>query len=89
MTDLAANAITRILKDNYTGYLGFISQHIPHILPITYYYDESNNSIISYSTGGYKIDAMRENSTVSLQIEEVVSNYNWQSVLVFGTFEEL
>lgn len=32
---------------------------------------------------------MRENSLVSLQVEEIESNNNWLSVLAHGTFEEL
>jgi nitroimidazol reductase NimA-like FMN-containing flavoprotein (pyridoxamine 5'-phosphate oxidase superfamily) len=89
MINLTTNEVIRVIKGNYTGHLGFIAQNSPHVLPITYYYDESNNSIISYSAEGNKIDAMRENNNVCLQIEEIVSNNNWQSVLVYGTFEEL
>lgn len=89
MTDLTVNEIIRVLKNNYIGHLGFIAQLVPNVLPITYYYDEPDNTIISYSSEGYKIDAMRKNSLVCLQVEDIVSNYNWQSVLAYGTFEEL
>ena len=87
--NLSKSASVTLLKNNYTGHLAFIAQRIPFALPITYYYDTANNAIISYSSKGLKIDAMRENDTVSLQVEEIESNSNWQSVLVLGTFEEL
>ncbi len=89
MTDLTSSECIRLLKNNYTGHLGFISQGDPYVIPITYYYNQADNTIISYAEEGHKINAMRENGSVSLQVEEIISNSNWQSVLVFGTFEEI
>ncbi|NNL02147.1 MAG: flavin mononucleotide-binding protein, partial [Eudoraea sp.] len=45
--------------------------------------------IIGYSAEGHKIDAMRKNDLVSLEVEEIKSVNNWRSVNVHGTFEEL
>ncbi len=89
MIDLTTNESIRILMDNYTGHLGYISQHQPYVLPITYYYDKEDHSIISYSSEGHKIEAMRNNHSVSLLVEEIISSKNWQSVMAHGTFEEL
>ncbi|TFG74082.1 MAG: flavin mononucleotide-binding protein [Flavobacteriales bacterium] len=89
MTDLTSNEGIRILKNNYIGHLGYISQSEPYVIPITYYYNPSDNTIISYSEEGHKINAMRKNGSVSLQVEEIVSNSNWQSVLAHGTYEEI
>ncbi len=89
MTDLTSSECIRLLKNNYTGHLGFISQGDPHVIPITYYYNQADNTIISYSEEGHKINAMRDNGSVSLQVEDIISNSNWQSVLVLGTFEEI
>ncbi len=89
MTDLTSSECIRLLKKNYTGHLGFISQGDPHVLPITFYYNQADNTIISYSEEGHKINAMRVNGSVALQVEDIISNSNWQSVLVLGTFEEI
>ena len=89
ITDLTINESIRILSNNYLGHLAFISKKDPFIIPITYYYYETNNSIICYSAEGHKIKAMRKNTSVSLEVEEIESNSNWQTVLVHGTFEEL
>ncbi len=89
MTDLTSSEVLNILNDNYTGHLGFTLEGNPFVLPISYYYDKEDHAIISYSAEGHKIDAMRKNPSVSLFIAEVQSVYNWQSVLVHGTFEEL
>ncbi len=78
-----------LLKRNYIGYLGYIAGANPYVVPITYYYDDDSHSIISYSSEGHKIAAMRKNPSVSICVDEIYSVNNWQSVLAHGTFEEL
>jgi hypothetical protein len=89
MTDLTSSESIRLLMENYTGHLGYLSQHQPYVLPITFYYDKEDHSLISYSSDGHKIEAMRKNNSVSLLVEEIISAKNWQSVLAHGTYEEL
>lgn len=78
-----------LLGSNYIGRLAYISQAAPSIVPITYYYDQSSNSVISYSGEGHKINAMRKNPLVSIQVDEIVETDNWKSIAVHGTFDEL
>ena len=79
----------QLLTTNYIGHLAFISTKWPHVIPITYYYDTKNNCIIGYSGNGHKIEAMRKNNSVSLEVSEIESVNKWKSVLVLGTYEEL
>lgn len=78
-----------LLSNNYIGHLAFISQKEPYVIPITYYYNPKNNTIIAYSAEGHKIEAMRQNDIVSMEVEEIKSINNWRSVHVHGVFEEL
>lgn len=87
--DLNTTEGLKVLKENYTGRLAFIAQGRPYVLPITYFYDETNNTIISYTGNGHKLNAMRLNNSVSLQVDKIESANNWQSVLIHGVFEEL
>lgn len=89
MTDLTTSESTNVLRDNYNGHLAYISKGKPYVLPITFYFDATDHSIISYTTEGHKIDAMRENPLVSMISEQVQSLANWKSVLIQGSFEEL
>jgi len=89
MTDLTANAIERILRNNYIGHLSYLWQGKPYLIPITYYYDWTDKTIISYTSEGHKINALRENSSATIQVEAIQSIFNWESVMVHGTFEEL
>ena len=87
--DLALEECLKILGNNYLGHLGYISGKTPFILPITYFHDAENKCILSYSTNGHKIDAMRRYEHVSLLVEQINTIQDWTSVQVHGTFEEL
>ncbi|TLP81790.1 pyridoxamine 5'-phosphate oxidase family protein [Maribacter sp. ACAM166] len=88
--DLSTKTCIDMLAKNYIGRLGFIAKGEPYIIPVTYYYyDKDHNSIISYSAEGHKIEAMRKNRNVSLEVDEITSVNHWRSVLVHGLFEEL
>ena len=87
--DLKAKEGKRILSDNYIGQLAFIAGEWPYSIPITYYYNQAKNLIISYAAEGHKIKYMRKNPNVSLAVNEIDSVSNWRSVLAHGKFEEL
>ena len=89
MIDLSKSQSISILINNYFGNLGVISQNMPYVIPITYYFDKEDGTIISYTADGLKLSAMRKNKQVSLAVQEITSVNNWQSVLIHGTFEEL
>lgn len=86
---LNTEEITELLSKNYIGRLGYIANGTPYVIPITYFYDEESKSIVSYSGEGHKIKAMRKNPMVSLEVDQIESIYDWKSVLIHGTYEEL
>lgn len=87
--DLETKERIQILQDNYIGHLGFIYRQKPFVIPITYYYNDANNSIISYAMEGHKIEAMRKNTEVAFEVNDIKSVSKWRSVMVHGTYEEL
>ncbi|TDN86385.1 nitroimidazol reductase NimA-like FMN-containing flavoprotein (pyridoxamine 5'-phosphate oxidase superfamily) [Salegentibacter sp. 24] len=89
MKALTLNESMQLLAENYIGRLGYISKERSQIVPITYYYDPDLKSILSYSGPGSKIDAMRKNSLVCFQVDEITNLENWKSVLMYGRFEEM
>lgn len=78
-----------LLENNYIGHLAYIYQNRPFIAPITYFFDKDKNAIIAYSEEGHKIRAMRKNTAVCLEVSEIDSVNNWNSVLAHGIFKEL
>lgn len=89
ITNLEPSECIEILKQNYIGHLAYIYQNRPFAIPITYYYDQKTNTIIGYSSEGHKTKALRLLNKVSMEVAEIESINNWQSVLAHGRYEEL
>ena len=77
-----------ILSRNYIGYLAYIYNNQPFVVPITYYYNEEQNNIICYSSNGHKIEALRKNNAASICVTDIDSVNDWKSIMVTGLFEE-
>ncbi len=89
LRDLSEDKVHKLLRENCVGSLGYIAHSTPYVVPITYYYDAENQAIISYSTEGHKISALREDPQASLLVYHREGMNWWRSVLVHGVFEEL
>jgi nitroimidazol reductase NimA-like FMN-containing flavoprotein (pyridoxamine 5'-phosphate oxidase superfamily) len=69
------------------GRLGCSFQDQPYVVPIYFAYE--GEWIYVFSTFGKKIEWMRANPKVCVEIEEKVDDSEWISVLVNGLYEEL
>ena len=79
----------QLLETNYIGHLAYIYSKRPFIAPITYYFDKQRNNILGYSAEGHKTIAMRTIGEVALEVSEINSVNDWNSIVVHGTYEEL
>jgi nitroimidazol reductase NimA-like FMN-containing flavoprotein (pyridoxamine 5'-phosphate oxidase superfamily) len=59
----------------------------PYIVPI--YVDFDGHALYSFSMYGLKIEWMRSNPSVCVEVDDIVDQYNWTTVVVFGRYEEL
>lgn len=59
----------------------------PYIVPINYVLD--GEYLYSFSTFGQKIEWMRANPNVCIEIDDIAHSRNWESVIATGTYEEL
>jgi uncharacterized protein len=69
------------------GRLGCSSKNQPYVVPIYFAYEPDR--LFGFSTAGQKIEWMRTNPFVCVEVDEIVDQDNWTSVLVFGRYEEL
>jgi nitroimidazol reductase NimA-like FMN-containing flavoprotein (pyridoxamine 5'-phosphate oxidase superfamily) len=76
-----------ILREGTLGRLGCIAAGWPYVVPVNYYYD--GKDIYIHTLPGKKLDALRANPRVCLQVDEIEDPYNWRSVIAYGTFEEV
>ena len=76
-----------ILREGTLGRLGCIASGWPYVVPVNYFFD--GKDIYIHTLPGKKLDALRANPRVCLQVDEIRDSYNWRSVIVYGTFEEV
>lgn len=69
------------------GRLGCARNQQPYVVPIYYIYDDDH--LYGFTTLGQKVEWMRLNPSVCLEIDERTSHDQWMSVIVFGRYEEL
>jgi nitroimidazol reductase NimA-like FMN-containing flavoprotein (pyridoxamine 5'-phosphate oxidase superfamily) len=69
------------------GRLACAHQNQPYIVPI--HIDLHGEFLYSFATLGQKVEWMRQNPLVCLEIEELITQSQWASVVVFGRYEEL
>ena len=75
------------LEHTNLGRLACARDNQPYVIPIYFTYD--GRHIYGFSTVGQKIEWMRSNPLVCLEIDEKKSHEEWMSVIVFGRYEEL
>jgi len=76
-----------ILREGTIGRLGCIAAGWPYVVPVNYFFD--GKDVYIHSLPGKKIDALRANPRVCLQVDEIKDSYHWRSVIAYGTFEEV
>lgn len=79
--------IDHLLLGQFVGRIGCTDGEKPYIVPVTYVYD--GEYIIGQTREGLKLDIMRKNPNVCFEVDSMTNMANWQSAVLFGTFEEL
>ncbi len=59
----------------------------PYIVPIYFVYESDH--LYGFTTAGRNVDWMRENPLICVQVDELVTEDNWTSIIVLGQYEEL
>ncbi|NOT46942.1 MAG: pyridoxamine 5'-phosphate oxidase family protein [Acidobacteria bacterium] len=75
-----------LLRVGY-GHLACARDNQPYVVPVHYAYEKPN--IYVYTTEGMKTDIIKTNPRICLQVEEVVANDDWRSVVVTGSAERI
>jgi len=61
----------------------------PYVVPVYIAYDKTSGCLYGFTTPGQKIEWMRANPLVCVEVDEVAAHDQWVSVIAFGRFEEL
>ena len=87
ITRLSREESLALLRGHRTGRLGCVAEGYPYVVPVNYVLD--GESALSHSLPGRKIEAMRANPRVCLQVDDIRDQLSWQSVIAYGTYEEV
>ena len=87
MSEMTRNECRDLVTRLGFGRLACAHQNQPYIVPIYFAYEPDR--LYGFATLGRKVEWMRSNPLVSVQVDEVISHFRWSSVVVLGRYEEL
>ena len=87
ITKLSRDDSYALLRSGRIGRLGCIAEGQPYVVPVNYVLD--GDSVFSHSLPGRKIEAMRANPLICLQVDDIEDQRNWRSVIAYGAYEEI
>ena len=85
--EMASQESLDLLARTRLGRLACARGQQPYVVPI--YYAYKDYYLYSFTTVGQKIEWMRQNPLVCVEVDEVTNTEEWLSVIVFGRYEEL
>jgi nitroimidazol reductase NimA-like FMN-containing flavoprotein (pyridoxamine 5'-phosphate oxidase superfamily) len=82
----------RVLANSRLARLACASNNQPYVVPVYLAYHESpagEPCLYGYATVGQKVEWMRANPQVCVEVDDVKNCISWRSVIAFGRYEEL
>lgn len=87
--ELSAAECADVLSRTHLGHLACARFDQPYVVPIHFSFDGNYNCLYGFAMAGQKIEWMRENPKVCVEVEDIADKNHWTTVLVFGRYEEL
>jgi uncharacterized protein len=84
---LTSEQIEHLLHSEVVGRIGCHAEGRTYVVPVNYAYD--GESLYGHAAPGMKLEMMRANPEICFQIDQRSGLSDWQSVIAWGTFEEL
>jgi uncharacterized protein len=81
----------RLLARAKLARLGCANANQPYVVPVYLAYHSSGGEacLYGFTTPGQKVEWMRANPLVCVEVDEVTSDDQWVSVIAFGRYQEL
>jgi nitroimidazol reductase NimA-like FMN-containing flavoprotein (pyridoxamine 5'-phosphate oxidase superfamily) len=87
ITRLSKDESYKLLRAGRLARLGCVAEGHPYVVPVNYVFD--GESFLIHSLPGRKIEALRADPRVCLQVDEIDGDLRWKSVLAFGAYLEV
>lgn len=85
--EMTFNECRTALEKANVGRLACEHDGQPYAVPINFAFD--GTYLYGFTTLGQKVEWMRANPLVCLEVDEIVGESQWMSLIVFGRYEEL
>jgi nitroimidazol reductase NimA-like FMN-containing flavoprotein (pyridoxamine 5'-phosphate oxidase superfamily) len=89
IVELTPAECVEIISRTNLGRLGCAHDNQPYVVPILYSFDIDRRCAYAFSTIGQKIEWMRANPKVCLEVEDITDKDNWTTVIAIGRYEEI
>jgi nitroimidazol reductase NimA-like FMN-containing flavoprotein (pyridoxamine 5'-phosphate oxidase superfamily) len=85
--DMTREMSLSLIESSRYGRIACAKEGQPYVTPLSYAY--STGYLYCFSTVGTRIEWMRVNPLVCVEIEDLVSLEEWRTVVIFGLYHEL
>jgi uncharacterized protein len=69
--------------------LACAQENQPYVVPVYLSYHDASGCLYGFTTPGQKVEWMRANPLVCVEVDEIVAHDQWVSVIANGRYEEL
>jgi uncharacterized protein len=85
--ELNEEQIENVLRKNVIGRIGCYADEKIYVVPVTYLYVDG--CLLGHTIIGLKTRMLKKNPKCCFEVDSMQDMANWQSVIAWGTFEEL
>jgi uncharacterized protein len=79
----------RVLAGASVARLACSHKNQPYVVPVYLAFDEASRALYGFTTPGQKVEWMRANPLVCVEVDEIAAYDQWVSVITTGRYEEL
>ena len=87
--EISRQECLRVLSGTRLARLACARENQPYIVPVYLAYHEASGCLYGFTTPGQKVEWMRANPLVCVEVDKVVAYDQWVSVIATGRYEEL
>jgi len=87
--EMSREECLRVLAGARLATLACAHEKQPYVVPVYLAYHESSGCLYGFTTPGQKVEWMRANPLVCVEVDEIAAYDQWVSVIALGRYEEL
>jgi len=87
--ELAPADCAEVLSRASVGRLACCRMNQPYVVPVSIVYDPRQVCLFSFSMIGKKVEWMRANPSVCVEVEDLDDRFNWTTIVIFGRYDEI